>query len=358
MPHEPLDRRHAVPVGIAQPDGQFPLHVEGQPFIGPPDQIVEIDANAPQKGLGPLKLPEFRPGQQALVDQLGDIFDLIGKFADPEQCVKVTKTALSLLQIGFDDITAVPHPLVTGFAFGELVSDKGLGCAAYHLFPEPHPGLGIKRLISPDIARFEQGRPDGQVGLGHVDHLVQRPARLADFQAKVPQHVQHRFNDLLGPGRLLPRGQERDVDIGEGRHLPAPISADGHQRQPFCSGRIGHRIEDACGKIVDQPQQLIGQQRMAHGILHASIGGLSQASFQFGAASLQRIAEDDHRSCPAFCPVRLAARHLAQGIGQRPTVNDRTSVGDLVKALGHRDILRPPARAVTPADWRSCSRQL
>ena len=335
MPHEPLDRRHAVAVRIAQAAGQFALHVEGQPLIGAPDHVVQVDAHRPQEILCALELPQLGGGQQPLVDQLGNTLDLIGVFPDPEERVEIAQAALALFEIGFDDIAAVAHALVPRLALGELLGDEHLGSAAHHIAAEARPGLGIKRLVTPDVARFEQRGADGQIFLRHPDHLVERAARLPDLQPEVPEDVEHRFDDLLAPRRLLPWGQEGDVDVRKRRHLAAPVAADRHQRQPFRRRRVDRRIHRGGHEIIGEAQQLIGQERIFGGMFAAPARVRGDAALDLGAGILERLAEDGYRPFAALARVGAMGSHLAQRIGDGAPVENGAAVGNGVEAGGH-----------------------
>ena len=193
VPHEAFHRRHATlvraPFGVAQPRCQLALYIEGQPFLGTPGNVVEVDAHRPQKAFGAAELTQFTGRQQPLVNQFGDGFDLIGIFADPEQRVQVTQAALAFLQIGLDDIAAVAHLFMAFVAFGEFLRGKGLGGAGDNFLAEALGGFLVQRLVAPDVTRFEQRGADRHIGLGHAHHVVERSRRMADLQPHVPQHV-------------------------------------------------------------------------------------------------------------------------------------------------------------------------
>ncbi len=166
MAHEPFDRAHPGALGVAQPRGEFALDVEGQPLLGAAGEVVEVAADRPQEILGADELAQLVRGQQALVDELGDRANLVDVLADPEQRVKIAQAALAVLQIGFDDIAAVAHPLVPRVALGELVGDVRPGGAGDDLLAEARGGRVVQRLVAPDEARLEQRGADRQVGLG------------------------------------------------------------------------------------------------------------------------------------------------------------------------------------------------
>src|SRR3546814_18547877 len=73
-------------------------------------------------------------------------------------------------------------------------------------------------LPSPTLFRsaaFEERGADREVVLRRAHHLVERAARMADLQPEIPQRIELRLDHLLGPARLLERGEEADADIAE-----------------------------------------------------------------------------------------------------------------------------------------------
>ena len=67
---------------------------------------------------------------------------------------------------------------------------------------------------------------------------------MAHLQLQIPQDVEHRLDDVFGPGRHLPGRQEQKVDIGKGSHLGPAVTADGHHRDAFRLGRVGQGVHD------------------------------------------------------------------------------------------------------------------
>ena len=172
MAHEPLHRAHAVTIGIGQAGGKLALHVEGEAFLGAAGDVVQHDAHRPQEAFGAAELAQFVRGEQALVHQFGNAVHLVQIFADPEQGVQIAQAALAFLQIGFDDIAAVAHALVTGFTLGQLFGHEGAGGAGHHFLAEPGIGFVEQRLITPDEAGFQKGGAHRHVGTSDADHVV------------------------------------------------------------------------------------------------------------------------------------------------------------------------------------------
>ena len=291
---------------------------------------MQVAAHRPQEILGLLKLAQFGFGQQPLVDQFGDGLHTVDIFADPEQRVEVAKAALAFFQVRLDDIATVAHALVARIALGKFFGDERPCRARDHFGLKPCRSFIIQRLIAPDIARFEKRRADRQIALCHADHLVERTRRMADFQPQVPQRVEHRFNDLLGPRGLFVGRQERNIDVRKRRHFAAPVTADSEQRQPFGRRGIAETVEPLRGEIIGKPQNLVGQERLSRGRIIAALGMLRQATGNFRTPSLKRWFQDrdDLRA-------QTLAFKRSQHIGQRPPVDDGTAICDGFKARGH-----------------------
>ena len=108
-------------------------------------------------------------------------------------------------------------------------------------------------------AGFQQAGADRHVGLGLPHALVHRPDGMADLQPQVPQDIEHMLKHLLHPGRPLVGQHEQQIEVGERRHLPPAIAADGGDGEQLAGGRVGGGI-DAGGHVVGQrPDHLIHQ---------------------------------------------------------------------------------------------------
>src|SRR3546814_3003732 len=79
---------------------------------------------------------------------------------------------------------------------------------------------------------------------------------MADLQPEIPQRIKLRLYHLLGPARLLERGEEADVDVAERRHFTAAIAADRDQRDPFARRPVSRRIEMIDGEVVDEANDM------------------------------------------------------------------------------------------------------
>ena len=260
--HEPLDRRLARAVGKAHPRRHLALQVEGEPVFGAPGNVVQMAAHRPEEIGRATKPAIFGHGQQAGIDQLGGRAHLVDILADPVERVQVAQAPLAVLDIGFDDIAAVAHALVPLVALLELLRHEVARGAGNDILPEAHRGLAIDVLIAPDIAPFEQCGADGQVAARLADHLVDRAAGMPDLEAEVPHHVEHRLDRLLGPAVLAQRGEEGDVDIAVRGHLAPAIAAHRRDAEMLARAVIGDRVLEAHDIVVDQPHDLVDQERL------------------------------------------------------------------------------------------------
>ena len=296
---------------------------------------MDVAAHRPQEIFRFLEAAKLGRGQQPLVDQLGNGAHLVGVFADPEERVEVAQAALALLQVGLDDVAAVAHALVALVALGELLGDEAARGAVHHLAAEPARRLVVQRLVAPDEAAFQERGANGEVRLRHADQIVQRAAGMADLPPQVPQLVEHRFDHLLAPARLLERGDEGDVDVGEGRHLAAPVAAHRDQRQPRRGGGVADRIGAPRREVVDQAQQLVDQERIGRGGLDPALRGRGEPSRDLAATRLHRALQDLRRVRAQRRAVGAAVVYRGQRIGDRAPIDDRAPVRQRFEAMGH-----------------------
>ena len=96
--------------------------------------------------------------------------------------MQVAEPALAFLDVGFELIAAVADPLVPFVALAELGFDKLRGAALDDLGVEPGLELGEQRLLTPDVARFQQSGADRQVAFGIAQAIVDRTGRMPDLK--------------------------------------------------------------------------------------------------------------------------------------------------------------------------------
>ena len=253
---------------------------------------MQMHAHIPQKGFRLLEGPVFVAGEDAMLDQIGGVIDMIEIFADPVEGLQVAQAALAFLDVGLDQIAAFALARMALVALGQLGFDKVAAVAGGDLGPEFLAQLFVERLVAPQIARLQDGGADGDVLLGQPHAFGQAAGGVADLQPQIPQHVEDEFDDAFAPGGLLEGAHEQKIDVRAGRQLAAAIAAGRHHGDAFGAGRVLGVIDMLGGEVVDhlddgvlQPRQgarrgQAGQAFLLHRVLHLLAafqeGGLDQ----------------------------------------------------------------------------------
>ena len=146
---------------------------------------------------------------------------------------------------------------MTGVLLGELRGDEGPRIALQYVFAEAVLKIGEELLVAENEPGIEQGGADGHVGQAEADALGDGARGVADFEAEVPQEIQHVFGDALAPGRLLVGKQEQEIDIGARREQAAPIAALGDHGHALGGGRIFRAVDVLGGEVVGQADQRV-----------------------------------------------------------------------------------------------------
>ena len=172
------------------------------------------------------------------------------------------------------------------------------------------------------------------------------------LQPQIPQRVEDRFDHLFGPCGLLPRRKEADIDIGIGRHLAAPIAADGDQHDPLGGGWIGVGVQSIDSEIVEQTQELIDQERLPGGGFQPARGMLREPSLDFAAARIERGLQALRDRLAQLSGIRFDQRR--QVVANRAPIDDRAALRKAFDTQSHGAILsRARANrhvAITAAD--------
>ena len=252
-------------VDIAQMRGQRRLHVEAQPLFGAAHQVMQMHAHVPQKGFGLLEGAVLVLGEDAMLDQVGGVVDVIEILADPVERLQVAQAALAFLDVGLDQVTAFALAGMALIALGELGVDEIAAVAGGDFVPELLAQLVIQAAVAPQIARFQDRRADGDVQLGQA-HAFGKAARgMADLQPQVPQHVENEFDDAFAPGGLLEGAHEQKVDVRARRQLAAAIAAGGDDGDALGAGRVLRVIHMLDREVVDHLDDRILQPRQRAG---------------------------------------------------------------------------------------------
>ena len=155
---------------------------------------------------------------------------------------------------------------------------------------------------------------------------------MADFQAEIPQRIEHRLDHLLGPGRLFAGSQEADINVGIGGHFTAPIAADRDDRDTLGRGRIAHRIQALDGEIVEQAEQLVDQEGLARRCLQPARRMFDQPPPDLGTPCVERLLEQGGCRVPQSVAIPL---ERGERIGDGAPIDDRTALREGFKAWRH-----------------------
>jgi hypothetical protein len=147
-------------------------------------------------------------GEDAALDQHGNVVDLIEILGDPVHCLEVAQAAFAVLDVGLKDIAAVPKALVPAGALGQLGLDELDAGARLQALLEALFQIDEKRLVTPQEPRLQKRRADRDIVFGQAQAFVDRTGRVADLEAEVPQRVEDRLDDLLAVRRHLVGQQE------------------------------------------------------------------------------------------------------------------------------------------------------
>ena len=335
-----LDAAAARTVLVAEARGDLALQVEGQAVVGAAGEIMDMATDGGEEAFGAFEVAGFAARQDALGHQLAWFADAIEILGDPEQQMEIAQPALALLDVGFDDVARIAHAMVALVAFGKLGLDEVVTIADIELLREAARQLVEQLAVAPEVARFQEGRPDRLVALGVAQALLDGACGMTDLQAEIPQQVEHEFDDLLAAWRLLVGAQEQEVDVRQGRQLAAAVAAGGDDAQPFGGAGVGRRIGVLVGEVEQDPDDLVhqvgGRDQDGGAVIAQRALLFLEPAADFAAARGQGIAQQGENGRPW----RLAARrHVLdqgrQGFFQGAAAHDASTVGDLVIGLGH-----------------------
>ena len=206
---ETLDAAAARPVLVSEARRDLALKIERQSIVGTACEVMDVAAHGREEALGPLEMPGLLAREDALGDQLSRFAHPIEILGDPEEQVQVAQAALALLDVGLDDVARIAHPLVSLVTLGQLGIDEVAAVTGVELLREALLQLVEQGAVAPQVARLQQRGADRLVALGVAQAFIDRAGRVADFQAEVPQEVEHELDDLLAARRLLVGTQEQ-----------------------------------------------------------------------------------------------------------------------------------------------------
>ena len=145
---------------------------------------------------------------------------------------------------------------------------------------------------------------------------------MPDLEAKVPEHVEDVFRHALRPGGLLPRKEEKEIDVGVGRERAAPVTADRDQRQLLGGGGVARRKDAGRGEIEQRVDDRIGERGEALGAALA-LAVLLQPVADEAAPVRQHLLQEVQHRLPRRRRVRAALGGNGGELGLQPVVVDR-----------------------------------
>src|SRR5882757_4982731 len=108
---------------------------------------------------------------------------------DPEEGVEVAKTALPLLDVRLDHVTAGAGAGVAIVPLLELGGDELGPRALDHVVLEAPHQVFAELLVAGQPSRLQDRGADGEVLAGELDALFDRSRSVSDLKAQVPQGV-------------------------------------------------------------------------------------------------------------------------------------------------------------------------
>ena len=293
--HEDLDPAPAAAIGKAHPRRHLDLHVEAQRFRRAPGDQVQVAAHRPEKILGLHEGVVFLGAEHAHADKRLGILGAVHVFQDPVERLQIAQAAFALFDIGFHHVALAALFFVAAFALGELGIDEfGLG-AVEQLIAQPRLEIGGEIGIAGHVAAFKHRGADGEILAAQADAILDGARGVADFQLQIPQDVEHRFDDALGPAGDFVGIEKQQIDIREGRHLAAPVAAHGEDRQALCLGPVGHRVQPVGRDLEDQRDHAVGDVGVAAGDRLGAKRLCGEGGGDRVAACVARRAQDAHR---------------------------------------------------------------
>ena len=321
--HEALDAARAGVVLVTEQPAHLGLPVEGQPVVAAPRQIVEPAADGRQKPLRLFEAGGLARAQHPVIDQIRDLAHGVEILGDPEQRVQVPQAALAVLDVGLQDVTRSAHPAVALVAFGELGLDEGAFGPLHHLLAELVSQLVEQPLLSPDVTGLEDRGADRQVFPRKPDAVLDRPGRVTDLEAEIPQHVEDVLDHLLVARGALEGQHEKEIDIGMRGELAAAVTADGGYAKMLAGGRVGRSIHAVGGEVVNRADRLVDQEGLLPERSRAAARRGLEPAADFRPPVLQRAPEDRESVAPPRAGRRVVPEQRVQlGVEGSP-VDDR-----------------------------------
>src|SRR5690606_8220007 len=117
-----------------------------------------------------------------------NLLDPIDELGEPEERMEIAKAALAFLDVGFQHIARAPAvKLVAPVSLSQLGLDEGSGAAFLHLPTEAPSQLHKKRLITPEIAAFQQTCGNRRVPPRQAQGFVQGAGGVPHLESEIPK---------------------------------------------------------------------------------------------------------------------------------------------------------------------------
>ncbi len=282
MAHEPLDAVLPAVADVAHAGANDRLQVEGQPVLGAPGDVVQVEAHGPQEVPGPPAVLGFLVGEDAAAgafgtDQLAHHLGAEHVARHPVKRLHVAQAAAAFLDVGFDQERRFAIAVVAGVALRLLGRDEAAGAGVGAGLLEAR----LERFEQPSVAgqqpRVQQRGAHGEVTLRFGEALRDRARRVADLEAEVPEEVQHELDHGERRRGGAVRGDEQEVDVAERRQHAAPVAAGGDDGHAFGLGRVRTEAgrDGGAGVVAQRPDHAVRQPaQQASGLQPAHAPGL------------------------------------------------------------------------------------
>ncbi len=201
--HEPLDGLLISARDIAHPRRDLRLQIEGEPLFSTAREKMQMATHRPEKIRRAAEPARLVRREHARLHIIVGALQPINMARHPIERVEVAQAAFALFQIGLDHIARRAGARMTLVPFSKLRRDEIGVFVRHHLLAEPRFQIVNERAVPGDETQIEQRRLDRVVRARELEALVDGSCGMADLQRHVPQHVEHVFNDALGPRRLL-----------------------------------------------------------------------------------------------------------------------------------------------------------
>ena len=146
---------------------------------------------------------------------------------EPVQRVQIAQAALAVLDVGLDQVARGAGAGVAGVLLLELGIDEGPHARLQHILAEAVLEIGEQFLIAEDQACVEERGADGHVGARQPHALIDGAGGVPDFEAEIPEEIEHVLGNALAPGGLLVGKQEQKIDVRARREHAAAVAALG-----------------------------------------------------------------------------------------------------------------------------------